>query len=355
MAAIKNSVGIWAFQEMPTRFLAAGYHPEFRDLDMVERTKRVVEGCGDLVDGFEYHYPGEINEETAPKIVAALGDGHDVYCIASGLHTDSRHAKGAFTNPDPRVRRNAVALSKAAVDLAAALGAHFIIWPGIEGYNYPFQCDYQEVWGWFLAGLGEVVAYAAEKEVTVLLEHKNSEPAMKVLMRNLGMALWVINKLGQSGIDVSRLKLNLDWQHLIMNGEHLAEYAALIAGEGLLGHQHANSGWGLFDDDNIVGATYFMSTLEMARILQELGYGSGGERVGFDLFPYTEDPYQAVRQSVLQWEFIWEIAAKIDSDALAAARLAKDALGGYRAVYAALGLDKSFEARAIAQRRTNGT
>ena len=36
----------------------------------------------------------------------------------------------------------------------------------------------------------------------------------------------------------------MDWQHLIMNGENLAEYAALLAAEGLLGHQHANSGWG---------------------------------------------------------------------------------------------------------------
>ena len=47
----------------------------------------------------------------------------------------------------------------------------------------------------------------------------------------------------------------MDWQHLIMNGESLAEYAALLASKGLLGHQHANSGWGTFDDDNMVGAT----------------------------------------------------------------------------------------------------
>lgn len=39
MARIKNSVGIWAFQQMPTRFLGAGYHPEFEGTGMVERTK----------------------------------------------------------------------------------------------------------------------------------------------------------------------------------------------------------------------------------------------------------------------------------------------------------------------------
>ena len=351
MARIKNSVGIWAFQEMPTRFLGAGYHPEFENTSMVERTKMVVDGLGDLVDGFEYHYPGEINEKTADSIVRALGADHDVYCIASGLHTESAHAKGAFTHPDPAVRANAIALSKAAVDLAADLGSHFIIWPGIEGYNYPFQCDYQQVWDWFLTGLGETIAHAAGRGVTVFLEHKNSEPAMKVLMRNIGMALWVRQKLQERGVDVSRVKLNLDWQHLIMNGEHLAEYAAILAADNLLGHQHANSGWGMFDDDNMTGATYFMSTLEMAKVLQEVGYGAQGERVGYDLFPYTEDPIQAVRQSVVQWEFIWELAQKIDSQALDASRRDKDAVAGYRAVYATLGLDEEFVRQRLAARR----
>ena len=63
----------------------------------------------------------------------------------------------------------------------------------------------------------------------------------------------------------------MDWQHLIMNGESLAEYAALLASTGLLGHQHANSGWGTFDDDNMVGATAFMETLELALEFRRAG------------------------------------------------------------------------------------
>ena len=85
---------------------------------------------------------------------------------------------------------------------------------------------------------------------------------MKILMRNIGMTLFVIHELRDRGHD--NVKVNMDWQHLIMNGESLAEYAALLASKGLLGHQHANSGWGTFDDDNMVGATAFMETLELA-------------------------------------------------------------------------------------------
>jgi xylose isomerase len=171
--------------------------------------------------------------------------------------------------------------------------------------------------------------------VLLFLEHKNSEPAMKILMRNVGMTLHVIHTLRRQGID--NVKVNMDWQHLLMNGENLGEYVALLASEGLLGHQHANSGWGTFDDDNMVGTTAFMETLELALELRRAGYGEHGERLGFDLYPYTEDAVAAVRRSVLQWRFIDELAGRIDEDALREAQRRKDAVRAYELVYAALG------------------
>src|SRR5919106_5067897 len=158
---------------------------------------------------------------------------------------------------------------------------------------------------------------------------------MKIFMRNIGMTLHVIHKLRDRGI--TNVQVNMDWQHLIMNGEHLPEYAALLAAEGLLGHQHANSGWGITDDDNMVGATAFMETVELALELRRAGYGDNGERLGFDLFPYTEDQVAAVRRSVLNYRFIDSIAERIDQDALAAARREKDAVRANEIVYTALG------------------
>ena len=118
------------------------------------------------------------------------------------------------------------------------------------------------------------------------------------------------------------------------------EYAALLTSEGLLGHQHANSGWGDFDDDNMVGATAFMETLELAVELRRAGYGQNGERLGFDLYPYTEDAVAAVRRSVLQWRFIDGVAARIDEAALRDAQMDKDAVRAYEVVYQALGEER---------------
>jgi xylose isomerase len=251
------------------------------------------------------------------------------------LHVDPRFGKGGLTALDDSVRAEALRLGLEAADLAGDIEAQMIVWPGGEGYNYPFQVPYAEVWARLLDGIAQIAERLAERGRLLFLEHKNSEPAMKIHMSNIGMTLFVIQKLRERGI--TNVKVNMDWQHLIMNGEHLPEYAALLAGEGLLGHQHANSGWGTFDDDNMVGATRFMETLELALELRRARYGENGERLGFDLYPYTEDQVAAVKRSVLHWRFIDEVAGRIDEAALREAQSRKDAVRSYEIVYAALG------------------
>jgi xylose isomerase len=332
---VKTSLGIWAFGSMVTRFVPVGYQPEHSSETTVERVRRAVDGLADLIDGYEFHYPQELNEENADAIRDALGSDHDVYCLAGGLHLDPRFGRGGLVNPDPAVRGEAVKIAVAGAKLSGELGVPMIVWPGIEGYNYPFQTPYADSWDWFIEGLAEVAGTLKDAGQELWLEHKNSEPAMKILMRNIGMTLFVIHELGERGLD--NVKVNMDWQHLIMNGESLAEYAALLSSRGLLGHQHANSGWGTFDDDNMVGATAFMETLELALEFRRAGYGDDGRRLGFDLYPYTEDAVEAVRRSVLQWRFIDGIAAKIDDAALREAQSHKDAVRAYELVYAALG------------------
>jgi xylose isomerase len=331
---MKTSLGIWALGPMVTRFVPGGYQPERRDEPVAEKVHRAVGGLGDLMDDYEFHYPGELNRDNLDEVRAAL-DGHGIYAIAGGLHVDPRFGKGGLTSLDDSVRAEALRLLLEAADLAGDIEAQMIIWPGGEGFNYPFQVPYVEVWSRLIDGVAQVAERLASKGRLLFLEHKNSEPAMKILMRNIGMTLHIIHTLRARGID--NVKVNMDWQHLIMNGEHLPEYAALLASEGLLGHQHANSGWGTFDDDNMVGATAFMETLELALELRRANYGANGERLGFDLYPYTEDQVGAVKRSVLQWRFIDAVAAKIDEPGLREAQQAKDAVRAYELVYAALG------------------
>src|SRR5947199_247939 len=271
---MKTSIGIWAFGPMVTRFVPAGYQPEhgYEPEPVAEKVHRAVEGLGDLMDGYEFHYPNELSPDNLDDVRAALGSDHDIYCIAGGLHLDPRFGRGGLVNPDEKLRAEARRIVREAAEFAGSLGVHLIIWPGGEGYNYPFQTPYAASWGWLIDGLGEAASVCASHGVKLFLEHKNSEPAMKILMRNIGMCLHVVHKLRAEGI--TNVQINMDWQHLIMNGEHLAEYAALLASENLLGHQHGNSGWGTFDDDNMVGA----SRGRIPALNAEAGVGGAGPR-----------------------------------------------------------------------------
>jgi xylose isomerase len=331
---VKTSLGIWAFGSMVTRFVPGGYQPDHAGETTVERLRRAIDGLGDLIDDYEFHYPAELSHENLDEVRDAL-DGRGIYTVCTGLHLDPRFGRGGLVSPDPQVRAEARRLTRETAELAGEVGANMVCWPGIEGYNYPFQTPYAESWAWFVDGIAEAAETCAAGGVKLFLEHKNSEPAMKILMRNIGMTLHVIHTLRARGI--GNVQVNMDWQHLLMNGESLAEYAALLAAEGLLGHQHANSGWGTFDDDNMVGATAFMETVELAVELRRAGYGEHGERLGFDLYPYTEDAVAAVARSVHQWRFIWDVAGRIDDAALREAQSRKDAVRAYELVYAALG------------------
>jgi xylose isomerase len=331
---MKTSLGIWALGPMVTRFVPGGYQPQHLGETTAEKIARAVAGLGGLMDDYEFHYPQELSEENVDEVRAAL-DGHGIYAIATGTHLNPRFGKGGLSSPDDAVRGDALAEALRAADFAASVGAQLILWPGVEGYNYPFQTPYADAWARFVDGVGEVAARCQEGGIRLFLEHKNSEPAMKILMRNIGMTLHVIHKLRERGI--TNVQVNMDWQHLIMNGESLGEYAAMLAAEGLLGHQHANSGWGTFDDDNMVGATAFMETVELALELRRARYGENGERLGFDLYPYTEDAVAAVERSVKQWNFIWDVSGRIDDAALHEAQSRKDAVRAYELVYAALG------------------
>jgi xylose isomerase len=331
---LKTSLGIWALSGMVTRFVPVGYQPSHGEDSTVEKVERAVAGLDGYIDDYEFHYPQELAENNIDAVKGALGD-HGIYTVCSGAHLNPLFGKGGLSHPDDKIRGEALEITLEGAEFAGELGAHYILWPGIEGYNYPFQTPYADSWKRFIDGVGQTAQVMDKHGLKLFLEHKNSEPAMKIFMRSIGMTLHVIHTLRVQGI--TNIQVNMDWQHLLMNGEHLPEYAALLNAEGLLGHQHANSGWGTFDDDNMVGTTAFMETLELALELRRANYGANGERLGLDLYPYTEDQVGAVRRSIEQWRFIDSIAAKIDEQKLRKAQHEKDAIAAYELVYEALG------------------
>src|SRR5919107_2944605 len=124
---MKTSLGIWAMGPMVTRFNPGGYKPELAGRSTAEHVRTAVGGLGDLIDDYEFHYPQELSEDNLDDVRSAL-DGHGVYAIASGLHLDSRFARGGLCSPDDAIRDEAVRLTVEAADFAGRVGARFIVW-----------------------------------------------------------------------------------------------------------------------------------------------------------------------------------------------------------------------------------
>ena len=123
---------------MVTRFVPGGYQPEhdYTAEPTAAKVRRAVEGLGDLMDDYEFHHPQELSEENLDEVRDAL-DGHGIYAIATGTHLDPRFGKGGLSSPDDATRDAALDGRPAAADFAADVGAQLIVWPGVEGYNYP--------------------------------------------------------------------------------------------------------------------------------------------------------------------------------------------------------------------------
>src|SRR5437016_8252726 len=121
---MKTSLGIWAFGGMATRFNPGGYKPELAGIPTVDKVRTAVEGLGDLMDDYEFHYPQELSPENLDEVRDAL-DGHGIYCIAAGLHLDPRFGRGGLCSPEESIRAEALRLTLEAADFAGSIGAHF--------------------------------------------------------------------------------------------------------------------------------------------------------------------------------------------------------------------------------------
>ena len=68
---------------MVTRFVPGGYQPEHANEPTAVKVHRAVEGLGDLMDDYEFHYPHELSHDNLDDVRAAL-DGHGIYAVCGG-------------------------------------------------------------------------------------------------------------------------------------------------------------------------------------------------------------------------------------------------------------------------------
>ncbi|RWO29821.1 MAG: hypothetical protein EOS10_20820 [Mesorhizobium sp.] len=240
-------------------------------LQMAARAAKVA-GLTDL----DLNFPDHVDEKPV-EMARKLGDlGLSINGFAMRYYSNPAFKLGAFTNPDPAVRREAIDLTKAGIDAAREAGANLMtLWLGQDGFDYAFQADYATLWQHEIDGIREVAGH--DPDCLISLEYKPNEPRSYSLMPDAATTLLAIREIGLPNLGVT-----LDFAHVLYADEQPAFAAALVARHSKLLGVHLNDGYAKRDDGLMVGAVHTLQTIELLRQIRRDGYAGA---IYFDTFP----------------------------------------------------------------------
>lgn len=290
--------------------------------DLIARVA-TVEGLNaadlNFPDHFEGHKPAALGRIMEDHGIALNG-------LAMRYYTDPGFRLGAFSNPDPAVRRAAVEITKRGLDALAEMGGKVMtLWMGQDGVDYAFQGSYARMWDDSLECLARVCDH--NRDLDLALEYKPNEPRAFSLMPDIGTNLLALRELGRPNTGIT-----LDFCHVLFAGEIPAQAAQLAGRYSRILGVHLNDGYGKRDDGLMVGAVHPLQTLELFVELDRQGFDGV---IYFDTFPDHGglDPVAEAAVNVMMADKLRRIASGLKDDAeLAAAMTRQDAAATLRIV-----------------------
>lgn len=296
----------------------ASYGPEFTIKELFDRVAGI-----DKISGVDLVGTWNISRDNFDEVASLLKDsGLVLVSIAPDLFASPQWGKGSLTSVDPSVRQAALDTVRDGMDMAAELGCNLLtIWPGQDGYDYPFQADYAAERGRLADGLRKACEH--NPRMRIAIEYKLKEPRTHSYLNSVATSLLVIKEVGLENLGVA-----LDFGHALLGYESPAEAVALLKHYGdRLFHVHINDNYRLWDDDMIVGSVRTIEYLEFLYWLDRTGYDGW---LTIDQFPYREDGRDAARESALWLDALVSAAERIDRDRMEDVLKRKDAVGASR-------------------------
>jgi xylose isomerase len=314
--------GLWHFGQFRDRYATDGYGPPVSTLEAIDTAGQV--GSLSVVD---INYPFNPADLDIAAVEEAL-KANNLRAIALTPEIYTRtFCRGGFTNPDPKVRREAIELVSQAADLTRRLGGDYVkLWPGQDGWDYPFQADYKALWTMSVEAVRELAQ--RHPDLRFAIEYKPREPRNRMTFSSAARTLLAIEEM-----DVPNVGILLDFGHSLYGLESPADAAQMIMAKDRLYAIDVNDNFRGWDDDMVVGSVHLVETFEFFHTLNQAGWQGVWQ---LDQFPFRENSVEAARAGIEVMRTIWRALQVLDTEALADAQARQDALAAQRIARAAL-------------------
>jgi xylose isomerase len=324
MSKLRFGAGIWHFATYVDRYATDGYGEPRNVIEAIDLAGKVRD-----LSVVDINYPFFGGEFSDAEIKQALDRNKlGVIGITPEIYT-REFRKGAFTNPDPGIRQRAHELITEAAGVVRDFGAEYVkLWPGQDGWDYPFQVDHGTLWKNSLDGVGRLAS--ENPDLKFVIEYKPREPRVHMSFDSLARTLLGIEKIGLPNVGIL-----LDFGHAIFGGESAADSAQMAIDYGRLFGMDVNDNFRSWDDDLVAGSLHPIELFEFFHVLRKNNWDGVWQ---LDQFPFREDSVETADHAI---DFLKAVdrglealdlkalrKAQDNHDAIAALRIAQKALFG---------------------------
>ena len=278
----------------------------------------------------DFNYPQHFHSWSAAEAKAAL-DEAGLVAGAVCLRYPSKFSRGAMNHPDAALRREAIQLTKKAAEVATELGcSEVVVWSAYDGYDYPFQVDYDEKWQQLVEAFQECCD--AFPIIKFSLEYKPTDENTRFFtVPTTAAALLLVQE-----VDRSNFGLTLDVGHMLMAGENPGQSIAMVGKRRKLFGIQLNDGFTRLaaEDGLMFGSVHPSKALEIMYQLRRIGFDG---HFYFDTFPQRTDPVQEAEYNILQVKRFWAAAGAMNPERMQQIMNEHDAIGALQMVNEALG------------------
>jgi len=275
----------------------------------------------------DFNYPQHFLSWSAKEAKQALVEA-GLVAGAVCLRYPSKFARGAMNHPEKQLQQEAIELTKEAANVARELGCgEVVVWSAFDGYDYPFQVNYDEKWKELVEAFRECCD--AFPDIKFSLEYKPTDENTRFFtVPSTGAAMLLV-----SHVDRPNFGLTLDVGHMLMSGENPGQSIAM-AGSKLFGVQLNDGYTRLAAEDGLMfGSVHPGMALEIMYQLRRIGFSG---HFYFDTFPQRSDPVKEAEYNIERVKSFWLASGRLskerltaiwkDHDAIAALRLVDEAL-----------------------------